>query len=162
MFSRDAQGPVLFVNETLILIDKLSVQPNDWDYRRVLADYFEEQSCPLYQECMLWTAKHRKRPYCLGTGFAASWFLKSAIDAMPDKRGDDPESDLPDLLWIAASTYGTQLLVNPEFQFYVRTWTSRKMAELALLQGWALLSSQDRPEIDRILTQEEVDVCEKT
>src|SRR5262245_5364404 len=67
----------------------LTLSPDDWLLRSVLADSLEEAGLLPVAECVRWMVRHRKRPYRASDGDYL-WF-----DAHSIRSRVDPESDVP-------------------------------------------------------------------
>jgi uncharacterized protein (TIGR02996 family) len=71
-------------------LEGLAQTPDDWDLRRVVADWCEENGQSGRADCLRWMSRQKKRPY-QGSSGSASWFNAETIDP----GLGDPESDIP-------------------------------------------------------------------
>src|SRR5262249_61345683 len=69
--------------------------PEDWDLRRVVADWCEDNGHAGRADCLRWMSRLKKRPY-RGSSGVASWFNADTIDT----GLGDPESDIPGAIYV--------------------------------------------------------------
>ena len=105
-----------------LLYESLTLAPDDWQARSVLADWYEEAGDQASADAIRWMVRARKRPY--GNRAACFWFLASA-----GAVNTDPESDLPEPVFARLS--GEALV--PEA---ARRYGTRRAAEEDCHRAW--------------------------
>jgi uncharacterized protein (TIGR02996 family) len=76
------------------LYEQLRRDPDDWDTRAVLADWYEEAGQQDIANCLRWSIQHRKRPLRSGSRFY--WFNAATV-----MTATDPASNIPAPLYRA-------------------------------------------------------------
>ena len=99
--------------------------PEDWDRRRILADWFEDQGRVEEAACMRWTADNRKR--ALGGSSDVTWYHAEG-------QKDNPNSaNLPDKLFIYLDKHDNDRRSN---ECWWRDYPTPRKAEEALIRAW--------------------------
>jgi hypothetical protein len=107
--------------------------PDDFDLRRVAADWCEENGRDADAARLRWMATHRKRPRFLRASTECQWYDKAAQVCKPPI---DPQSDLPTGLY--------ELLRAGEKRWSFRHYDRFSTAEADIAQAWARWQGAER------------------
>lgn len=111
------------------LLASLEKHPADWELRRVIADWYEENGELTESFCFRWTADNEKRPYSFEGKPDFVWFNADGIS--PEIANADTGSDIPKVVF--------NLLKNGEeianHKGYASFADAEKELHLALLEA---------------------------